>query len=202
MDPINPADVQPGDAQLTSSDPKANVGTPAPAATAAPAVESLTLAELNELTGRQFKTKDSALKSIKDTFVFATTRVTDVRNQVEAQVATEMGKLRETVEAQNKEMFYVQNPQYAPHRKLIDSLGKNPGEVVNSDIFKDTYGKLAEHEKTVKLKTVLESNPRLASSRDNLSKAAELKQKSNGFVTEDVAKHATDAVIEAFNLRG
>lgn len=201
MDPHNPAVATPDASQLNAADPTANVGSPASQAAVSPqAAAALSLTELNELTGRNFTSKESALKSIKDTFTFATTRLTDVQNKVEAGVASEMGKLRETVESQNKEMFYIQNPQYASNRKLIDSLGKNPAEVVNSDVFKETFSKLAEHDKTVKLKTVLESNPRLASSRSNLDKARELKTSQNGFITQDVKDLATQSVIDAFDL--
>lgn len=200
MDPHNPGAAQPGDAQLTPSEPASNVGSPAPA-TPAPAVESLSLTELNKLLGRKFDSKESALKSIQDTYKFATTRVADIAEKANEATSEQMKKLNDTLEAQNKEMFYLQHPEYAPHRKLIDSLGKNPAEVVTTDLFKDTYGKLSEHEKTVKLKTTLESNPRLAASRDGLSKAAELKAKQHGFVTPEVESLVTNAVIDAYGLR-
>lgn len=200
MDTTNPGDVQPGGAQLTPSDPLPNAGNPAPQTQAAPAVESMTLAELNELTGRTFKTKESALKSIRDTFSFATARLTDVENKVKAGTEAEMRRLNDTLEAQNRDMFYLNNPLYAPHRKLIDSLGKNPAEVITTDLFKDTFAKLTEHEKTVKLKTVLESNPRLAASRDSMTKAAELKKTQNGIVTAEVESLVTKSVIDAFGL--
>lgn len=200
MDPLNPAPASTDPSQLNGAVPGANDGIPAPVVTPSPAVDALSLAELNSLLGREFKSKDSALKSIKDTFTFATTRLTDVYAKVDESTKGELKKLNDTVAAQNKELFYVQNPQYAPHRKLIDSLGQNPGEVVNGDVFKETFNKLEEHGKTVKLKTVLESNPRLASSRDSITKAAEVKKANNGFVTEEVARLATQSVIDAFDL--
>lgn len=201
MEPTNPAAVLPDASQLNAAEPAANAGISAPQAAVSPqAAAALSLAELNELTGRNFTSKESALKSIKDTFTFATTRLTDVENKVAAATANEMGKLRETLESQNKELYYVQHPELAPHRKLIDSLGKNPAEVVNSDIFKETFTKLAGYDATVKLKTVLESNPRLASSRDSITKAADLKRANNGFVTADVERLALQSVKDAYDL--
>lgn len=204
MDNNNPDGALPGESQLNPSEPASNVGTPAPGATTpTPSqVEALSLTELNSLTGREFKSKESALKSIKDTYTFATTRITDVHNQVAAQVGEKYEKLSEDFAAQQREMFFLQNPQYAPHRKLIENLGKNPIDVVQSEIFKDTFNKLSDHDKTVKLKTVLESNPRLAASRDSLTKAADLKKSQNGFVTEEVERLATASVLDAFGLRG
>jgi uncharacterized protein YbjQ (UPF0145 family) len=197
MDLNNPAAAQPDASQLNAAAPAANVGTLAAPANA----EALSLAELNQLLGRKFDSKESALKSIKDTFNFATTRVADITSKVDESTKTELKRLSDTVEAQNKELFYTQNPQYAPHRKLIDSLGKVPGEVVNSDVFKDTFKTLQAHGETVKLKTVLESNPRLAASRDSMTKAADLKKANNGFVTPEVENLVTGAVLDAYGLR-
>lgn len=196
MDPNNPAAATVDPSQLNGAAPAANVGTPAPANAG-----DLSLAELNQLLGRKFDSKESALKSIKDTFSFATTRVTDIASKVDETTKTELKRLSDTVEAQNKELFYTQNPKYAPHRKLIDSLGKVPGDVVNSDVFKETFTTLQAHGETVKLKTVLESNPRLAASRDSMTKAADLKKASNGFVTPEVERLVTESVLDAYGLR-
>lgn len=201
MDPINPASAQPDPSQLNGADPGANVGNQAPNAPSPQVVDALSLAELNQLLGRQFKDRDAALKSIQDTYKFATTRVNDIAGKMDETTKGELKRLNDTVETQNREMFYIQNPQYAPHRKLIDSLGKNPGEVVTSDTFKETFVKLEEHGKTVKLRTVLESNPRLAASRDSMSKAIDLKKANNGFVTEEVESLVTGAVLDAYGLR-
>jgi hypothetical protein len=200
MEPNNPAGAQPDASQLNAADPSANVGNTQPAVTPQ-AADALSLAELNQLLGRQFKDRDSALKSIQDTYKFATTRVSDVASKLDEGARAELKRLNDTVEAQNKELFYVQNPKFAPHRKLIDSLGKNPNEVINTDIFKDTFSKLDGYDQTVKLKTVLESNPRLAASRDSMTKAVDLKKANNGFVTADVEKLVTDSVLDAYGLR-
>lgn len=202
MDPNSPAAVTPDASQLNAAAPAANVGTPAPQAPVTPqAADALSLTELNSLLGRKFDSKESALKSIKDTYSFATTRVTDISKEAAAAVSGELKKLGDTVEAQNKEMFYLQHPEHAPHRKLIDSLGKNPAEVVLTDVYKDTSTKLAAHDQTVKLKTVLESNPRLAAASDTLTKAADLKKAQNGFVTKSVEALVVQGVNEAFGLK-
>lgn len=200
MDPLNPAAAQADASQLNAADPAANVGAPAPAAVAQ-ATDSLSLAELNQLLGRQFPSRESALKSIKDTFSFATTRVIDVASKVDETTKAELKRLADTVESQNKELFYTQHPEYAPHRKLIDSLGKTPAEVVQTDLFKETFSKLSEHDKTSKLKTVLESNPRIAASRDGMQKAADLKKSQNGIVTKEVESLVVGSVMDAYGLR-
>lgn len=202
----NPAAASADASHVNAAAPAANAGTPAPQGSPAVNPEALTLAELNQLTGRNFASKEAALKSITDTFKFATARVADIAakatDAAQAVTGETVRKLTDTVEAQTKEMFYLQNPQYAPHRKLIDSMGKNPAEVVQSDVFKETFTNLSAHAETIKQKTVMESNPRIAAARDGIAKAADLKKSANGFVTPDVEKAVTDAVIDAFNLRG
>lgn len=189
---INPGGATADASQLNAAVPPSNAGVPVP--------EALTLPELNQLLGRDFKSKDSALKSIGDTFKFATTRVADVTKVAEAKVDENYKKLAEGFEAQSREMFFLQHPEHAPNRKLIESLGSNPSDVVNSDVYKEVSGKLSEHDKTVKLKTVLESNPRLAASRDNMTKAADLKKSNNGFMSEEIENLVTKGVNEAFGL--
>lgn len=198
-DPNNPGEGLPDGSQLNPSDPKPNVGNPAPQPSSP---ETMTLAEINTFLGRNYKDKTSALQGLKETYTFVNKRKEDIENEVKATIQkdNQVGDLAKELENQRKELFYFQNPQYAPHRKLIESLGNDPHKVVQGEVFKETFSKLEEHGKTARLKTVLESNPRLASSRDNLSKAAELKKQQNGFITEEVANLATRAVIEAFGL--
>lgn len=162
---------------------------------------AMTLSELNEYLGKNFRTKETALKALKDTFSFVGRRVEDIKNEVKAELGKDdrFDKLSEQLSLERKERFFLVNPQFVPHRKLIESLGSDPEKVVQTDTFKDVFNRLEEHGRTSKLRTVLESNPRLASSRDNLTKARDLK-KAAGKVTEEVESLVTGAVIDAYGL--
>ena len=60
---------------------------------------------------------------------------------------------------------------------------------------------MSGYDKSVKLRTVLESNPRITASRDSLTKAREIRQQNNGNVTHEVQKLAVDAVMDAYDLK-
>ncbi len=138
----------------------------------------MTLEELNGALGKQFPDRETAIKSIKDTFSYVGKKVEDIEKEVIAKVQNNEAVTKLTSEMANlrKDMFYKDNPQYADPdvRKIIEGLGANPAEIVQSEPFKNIFTKVQGFNETAKLKTVLESNPRLAVSKDNLSKAAEL----------------------------
>ena len=71
--------------------------------------------------------------------------------------------------------------------------------MVNREEFKTIFEKVSGYDKSIKLKTVLESNPRITSSRDNLTKASEIVQKT-GQVTHEVQRHALNAVKDAYGF--
>lgn len=202
---------QPDGSQLKPADVAPTVPPVTPPASApAAGPDGMTLAELNALTGKSFPTKDAALKSIKDTFSYVGKKKEDVRAEVLAEISTTNSNeaLSGQIAELRKEAFFDKNPQYADPevRSLINKLGANPAEVVNTPEFKAIFTKVAGYNDGVKLKTVLESNPRIATSRDNLSKAAELQQnvmKSgsySGAGRDQVETLAVGAVKAAFGL--
>lgn len=170
-------------------------------------VEAMTLSELNAALGKNFSNRESALKSIKDTFSYVGKKKEDVRKEVLSEVRTDekTEKLAKELEEMRKERFYDKNPQYADPavRKIIERMGGNPADAVGSEEFKTIFAKVSGYDESQKLKTVLESNPRLASSKDSLTKARELKSQGGavqGPARVEVERLATNAVKEAFGL--
>lgn len=195
MDANITADGNSGASQLNAADPNAAVGT-----VATGDASQLSLSELNTLTGKQYTSKESALKSIKDTFSYVGMKKEDIAKEIASSsnndaVTKELASIR-------KDMFYKDNPDYAPYRNLIEKVGGTPAEVVNSAEFKDVFTKAKGYDESAKLKTVLESNPRIASSRDSITKARDLQATggSNPQTKAQVEKLATDAVKDAFGL--
>lgn len=178
-----------GDAQLTASDATAAVGNETSGD-----VASMTLSELNQHLNKNFPTKESALKSIADTFSYVGKKKEDIAKELQANDG--LSKVSGELEAIRKDMFYKDNPEYASYRNLIEKVGGNPAEVVNLPEFKDVFTKASGFDTTQKLKTVLDSNPRLASSRDALSRAQDL-QKSGGS-QDEVEALIGNAVLDAF----
>ncbi len=164
-----------------------NAPTPEPTVESVP-TEGMTLAELQAALGKTFPTKEAALKSIKDTYSYVGKKTADIEKEVITKLgdAAKTDTLSREIAELRKERFYDKNPQFADPsiRKFIESTGKNPSEVVESPEFKDIFAKISGYDETQKLKTVLETNPRLASSRDSLTKAREMSITKEGHLAE------------------
>jgi hypothetical protein len=204
MDPenITPGTLPDG-SQLNPADVNGAVGNGIGTNNASQQMEALSLAEINNLLGKTFPSKEIALKSIKDTFSYVGKPREAIEKEVRASLQTDdrISKLAQELEVERKERFFDRNPQYADPavRKLIEGMGGNPADIVNREEFKNIFEKVSSYDKSTKLKTVLESNPRMVSSRDNLTKARDT-LKSSGQVTHEVQSHAVNAVKEAFGL--
>jgi hypothetical protein len=157
------------------------------------APEAMTLDELNSTLGKDFKDKASALNSIRELNKFVGKKKEDILAEAglgTANFAKELAELKEN-------QFYSQNPDLKEYRGLISKLGSNPEQVVQTAEFKGIFEKAKGYDDTVKLKTVLESNPRLSASKDNLTKAKEAMSTGNVAQAET---HALKAVLEAYEL--
>lgn len=197
----------PGDAHMTPSDAQSAVSTKSPDAgevkTFTSSAEALSLSEINTYLGKNFKDKDTALKAINDTFSYVGKKKEDIAREFkpqEGQSSEELKRLREEMAYLRKERFYDKNqdlntPEY---RTLIDKLGNNPEDVVKMPEFKAVFDKVKGFDESQKLRTVLESNPRVSSSRDSLSKAREAQSQGN---REAVERLATDAVLATMGLK-
>jgi len=177
-------DGQVGASQLNAAAPAGTVGSvPTGSAPSATEAQGMTLEELNKALGKQFPNRETALKSIKDTFSYVGKKKEDIEKEVLAGIQNNnrVDILARELEIERTERFYDRNPQYASPevRRFIESTGKKPSDVVSSEDFKAIFNKVVEYDKSVKLKTVLESNPRLSSSRDNIVKAREALKAGN-----------------------
>lgn len=151
------------------------------------------------MLGKNFPDKETALKSIVDTASYVGRKKEDIEKEVLSRVQTtqETDKLAKEIEAMRKDNFFRDNPEYAKPevRTLIEKFGGNPAEVVNDSGFKSIFEKVKGYEESQNLRTVLDSNPRLASSRDTLTKAREAIQQSGGYRTEQVENSIAEAIL-------
>jgi len=157
-------------------------------------VETLSLKELNEYLGKSFKDKDSALKSLKDTAAYVGRKKEDVEKAIDP----ERFISRDQYET---DMFYSKNPEYETSgmRTVIDAMakaeGKRPSDIVQADNFKAIFGKVRGYDENQSMKSVLETNPRLSSSRDKFSQAQEAMKAGNKNQAEELAVRA---VMDAY----
>jgi len=188
-DQDSPLDAFTGENDIVSSDSNGSV---------ADSSESLTLTELNAMVGRNYKDKATALKSLKETYS-TVTKAGQLEQKVEklkAQLTDKDSALGE-IKQIKEQLFYTQNPQYAPYKETISAMGSNPSEVVEKDAFKKIFVDLSEYEKTKSAKSVLVSNPRIGQAKTKLDEAKDLSNKGK-YV--DAASAATSAVLEAYDI--
>lgn len=149
--------------------------------------DALSLNELNSYLGKNFKDKDTALKALKDTFSYVGRKVEDITPKIDPNQFIS----REQYE---QDMFYSRNAEYATPevREIIDAMAKakglSPKDVVSSDTFKAVFSKVKGYDESQGLRSVLETNPRLASTRDSFTRAAEILQQGGN-------KDAAEALV-------
>lgn len=154
---------------------------------------TISLSEISALLGKQYKDKEGALKSIKDTFSYVGKKIEAAMPQAPAtdpSVAAQLKKMSD-------ELFYSKNPQYdtPEYREVISKIGENPAEVVGTPTFKTIFEKTSGYDKIQKTKTVLESNPRIGQVRNKMTEAKEAAQKRD---YANANTNAVAAVIEAY----
>jgi len=192
-------EAQPDASQLNAPDASGTVGS-------VPS-DAMTLADINLALGKNFTTKEAALKSWKDTNSYVGMQKEKIIAEVKSELGNqaETAKLAQELEEMRKERFYDKNPQYANPsiRQIIEATGKNPAEVVETPAFKEIISKVSGYDESQKLKTVLESNPRLTSSRDALTKAREMAASNQGLqgpAKDEMESLVTNAVKDAYGL--
>lgn len=151
--------------------------------------EALSLQELNTFLGKDFKDKATALKAVKDTFSYVGKKIEDVAREI----SPDTKRLESELKQIKENMFYKDNPQLAEHRALLSKLNENPEVAVQMPEFKTIFEKAKGYDESQQLRTVLESNPRIQSSRDNLSQAREAMKAGNKELAET---HAARAVLD------
>lgn len=159
---------------------------------------SISLEEIKSILGKEFKDKDTALKSIKDTYKYvgATGQVKPTLEAVKAKLGTDdagvisaLNQLMEnpTPSADNfvsrdqymEDMFFKENSNLAELREPLRAI-KNASDsnksmewsaFVGSDTVKPLVEKVQGYNEAQSKKSVLETNPRLGVATDALGKA-------------------------------
>lgn len=185
----SPLDTLVGDDEFASSNGNGSV---------ADSSDNLSLSELNSLIGRDYKDKQTALKSLKETYSMVgkagklEPKIEKLTRQLEEKDSA-LGEIKQIKE----QLFYSENPQYKPYKDTISAMGGNPNEVVEKESFKKIFTDLSAYEKTKNAKSVLESNPRIGQAKTRLDEARELGQKGQH---SNARQMATDAVLQAYDI--
>lgn len=180
--------------------------TPAGGETTVPDDSNLTLDELNQFLGKDFKDKDSALKSLKDTQSFVGKRREDIEAEVRSALAApvtpapvappgDAPATKSEVQSLKNDLFYEANPQFKEHRALIERLGDNPAEAVELPEFKAVFEKVQIADEGAQRRSIVSSSPRLAQAKsvtDNAIAIANARGTSGDDVALELAKGIND----------
>lgn len=148
-------------------------------------VDKLSLEELQTALGKQFPTKEAALKSIKDTFSYVGKRKEDITKEVTKGSA----EITEKVTKLERDLWFKDHPEHQEYRGFIEKLG-DPAQVVETPEYKSIFEKASGYDKTMSRKTVMESNPRLGQVVDKMNVAQEAVKSGNYNVAADAAVEA------------
>ena len=169
------------------------------------------LSELNQLLGKNFPTKDAALKSIKDTFSY-TGQVGQLRAEIDrlkgsgtAAPSANDSELASTVRALQEQLqettFFNERPDLKEYqstlREMSRGTGKSMSEIANSEAFKPLFEKALAQDVAAKKRSVLESNPRLGQVRDKFTEAREALKQGN---RDSAVETSISAVLDAYDL--
>ena len=175
--------------------------------------ELLDLSELNQLLGKNFPTKDAAMKSIKDTFSY-TGQVGQLRAELNSlrsgqaaasSSSSQDSELSSTVKALQAELdeqrFVTERPElkdYLPTlRELRNSTGKTLNELLSNESLRPLFEKSLAQDAVQKKRSVLESNPRLGQMRNKTDESRAALEKGNLGLAKETA---VSAVLDAYNL--
>lgn len=154
--------------------------------------EGLTLEQINDLTGKQYKSLEDAQKGIQHLSSFVGKRQEKVAEEV-----IETGNFI-TKDQYEQDMFYSKREDLVPYKDIINArareLNLSVSEAVEKDeALKTSLDKLRGYDDTEKARSVLMSNPRLGQVTDKLSVAREASAKGDFVAAE---KNAVAAVMD------
>lgn len=155
---------------------------------------TLSLTELNQFLGKNFKDKSTALSALKETQSFVGRKL-EAANPAPSSADT---TLTAKVQSLEEEVFYSQNPQYKDLRPLINKMGGSPSEVVGTPEFQAVFEKAKVADEVQKTKSVVNSNARLGQTSTHYDDAVKVANATKSVTgTADVL---AKGIIEEFGL--
>jgi len=121
--------------------------------------EALTLAEINEITGMSYKSKEAALKSIKDMKSMAG-KAADLSGKT-----VDIAQLQTQIEELKESEFFARNTQHEANRDLLKTLAKGAGVSIQEATELPAYRSLMEKvagQPVQNKRTIAGSNNRIA----------------------------------------
>lgn len=171
--------------------------TPAGEAPAAGASDTMSLADINSLLGKDFKDIETAKRSLKETQSYVGKKKEDIA----AELASSLPPTPAAPDASSSQLrsietrlFYSEHPQYKGHEALIASMGADPATVVETEAFKTTFEKLKVADEIAQTRSVVSSSPRLAQTKSATDQAVAVANAAGSSVDQ-----VADVLAKAIN---
>ena len=171
--------------------------------------EMFNLSEINTLLGRNYSSKDVALKSIKETYSY-TGKVGQLQKQVEAlssgsqqpQASNELESTVKALQVQLEEStFFAERPELKEYattlREARATSGKSLADIASSEAYKSLFEKALAQDAVQKKRAVLDPTNRLGTVKNKMSDAREALKSGN---VDGARSGAVESVLEAYNL--
>lgn len=154
--------------------------------------DGLSLAELNKTLGKNFKDKETALRSLAETNSYVGKKIAAVEPApIDHSLKLEVDSLKEQV-------FYASHPEYQGHESIIKAMGSNPAEVVDGAAFKTYFEKAKVADEVAQTKSVVSSNSRLSQTKTVIDEGVNMAN-ARGSTGEDIALVFARAINESNN---
>jgi hypothetical protein len=167
--------------------------------------DALTLEELNSYLGKNFKTKESALKSFKDTFSYVGKRKEEIAGEVVK--GSNIEDVNRQLQELRDENWFAKNNQFELYKETILAMrkdGQSLNEVVESLAFKGIYERAKSYDEAESQKSVLHSNPKLGLIKSKTEKASQYlaeynkaKLSGDSLAAEKNLQQATKAAVDS-----
>jgi hypothetical protein len=162
---------------------------------------NLSLEELNQVLGKNFPSKEAALKSVKDTFNYVGSvgqlqkELKDLKSSTPGADVTE--KVTSLEQRLKETEFYSEHPDLKEHKDLIRKFGSDPAQAVADPEFQKVLTAVKTAAESEKSKSVIHSNSRLGQVTD---RTAEARAAMDAGDTDKAQKLAAQNVLEAAGI--
>jgi len=150
-------------------------------------VKDLSLEDINKTLGKEFPTKEAALKSIKDTFSYVGKKKETIAEEVKPDTAGFVTK-----EQYEADVFFAQNNDLSDVRSIIEAKAKadsiSVSEASKAEDVQKIVSAVKSQSESEDSKNVLESNSRI-SDKDSDYQKDFVKATATGDWSEFLAKH-------------
>lgn len=159
-------------------------------------VDNLNLSELNTLLGKDFQTKEAALKSIKDTFNYVGKKPKDVEKDLK-----DKGYMTRE-EAEN--LFFLRDhPEHSNNKDILEALAIKNNVTISEAAKLPAYTKLfeasAKYQEHQSNQSVMDSNPRIAEMKERIDSVREMQRSGD---VEGARAEAARMVLESISPDG